>query len=144
MTTAVPTTVVQTTTITSTSVIASPTDGKRLRARAAGDDEDDDTPVTTTTIITKTSVVTSATVTTTVIAPTETVTSPRQRTEFLSWPGAAADTTWSYTWKSWQDPSTGTTNNFFHSWQLLRRDYCGGPVISVRKFSPRLLYTLWD
>lgn len=54
--------------------------------------------------------------------------SDRQRIELLSWPGAAAGETWSYSWKSYQS-STSTSPYFFHSWQLLRRDFCGGPVV---------------
>lgn len=54
--------------------------------------------------------------------------SDRQRIELFSWPGAPAGETWSYSWRSFQS-STSTTEYFFHGWQLLRRDYCGGPVI---------------
>ncbi|GAA5827413.1 hypothetical protein JCM5353_001465 [Sporobolomyces roseus] len=77
----------------------------------------------------------TTTATGTVGPPTATSTppppSPRQRNEFLTWPGAAAGTTWKYTWKTYQSRSTGTTANFFHAWQILRRDACGGPVITL-------------
>ncbi|GAA5936179.1 uncharacterized protein JCM15063_002735 [Sporobolomyces koalae] len=77
---------------------------------------------------------TSATTTTTA-APTVTPKPdppiPRQRNELLTWPGARAGTTWKYTWKSYQSLNTGTTSLFFHAWQILRRDACGGPVITL-------------
>ncbi|GAA5946341.1 hypothetical protein JCM3765_000203 [Sporobolomyces pararoseus] len=63
--------------------------------------------------------------------PTPKPPSPRQRNEFLTWPGAPAGSTWKYTWKSYQSTGTSTTNNFFHSWQILRRDACGGPVVTL-------------
>lgn len=53
----------------------------------------------------------------------------RQRIEMFSWPGVPAGQTWTYNWKSYQSPDTNTTSQFFHSWQLLRRDGCSGPVI---------------
>jgi len=63
----------------------------------------------------------TATATGTKPPPTATSTppppSPRQRNEFLTWPGAAAGTTWKYTWKSYQTRSSSTTPNFFHAWQ---------------------------
>jgi len=82
------------------------------------------------TFATVTTVVSSTTVRSAVSASI-TPSSPRQRIELLSWPGAAAGQTWSYTWKSFQDPATGTGNKFFHAWQLLRRDFCGGPVVTL-------------
>ncbi|GAA6005151.1 hypothetical protein JCM11491_002595 [Sporobolomyces phaffii] len=63
--------------------------------------------------------------------PTPKPPSPRQRNEFLTWPGAPAGSTWRYTWKSYQAPNTSTTASFFHAWQILRRDACGGPVITL-------------
>ncbi|GAA6062629.1 hypothetical protein JCM10212_000291 [Sporobolomyces blumeae] len=83
-----------------------------------------------------TSTQTSSTATgTTSPGPTTTPTppppSPRQRNEFLTWPGAPAGSTWKYTWKSYQSRSTSTTSNFFHAWQILRRDACGGPVVTL-------------
>ncbi|GAA5862578.1 hypothetical protein JCM3774_001067 [Rhodotorula dairenensis] len=57
--------------------------------------------------------------------------SARQRNEILSWPGAPSGQTWHYTWKSYQDASTTSNNHFFHSWQILRRDGNGGPVITL-------------
>ncbi|GAA5861278.1 hypothetical protein JCM8547_008543 [Rhodosporidiobolus lusitaniae] len=57
--------------------------------------------------------------------------SSRQRNEIYSYPPAASGETWRYTWKSYQDPSTSTNSHFFHSWQILRRDGDGGPVVSV-------------
>ncbi len=53
----------------------------------------------------------------------------RQGIEFLSWPGVPAGQTWSYSWRSYQSVDTNTTDSFFHSWQLLRRDACTGPII---------------
>ncbi|SCZ92418.1 BZ3500_MvSof-1268-A1-R1_Chr5-2g07843 [Microbotryum saponariae] len=72
------------------------------------------------------------TTTTTPGGPTQTPTvSPRQRIEFLTWPGTTPNQVWSYTWKSYQSADTKGTNNFFHAWQkILRRDGCGGPVIT--------------
>ncbi|GAA5976449.1 hypothetical protein JCM10908_005504 [Rhodotorula pacifica] len=57
--------------------------------------------------------------------------SARQRNEILSWPGAPSGQTWHYTWKSYQDPTTTSNNHFFHSWQILRRDGSGGPVVTL-------------
>lgn len=54
----------------------------------------------------------------------------RQRIEMFSWPGVPAGETWTYNWKSYQAPGINTTSQFFHSWQLLRRDGCSGPVIA--------------
>jgi len=54
----------------------------------------------------------------------------RQRIEMYSYPGAAAGEQWAYTWKSFQAPNASTTGNFFHSWQLLHRNGCTGPVIA--------------
>ncbi|BGP14334.1 hypothetical protein JCM10213_004462 [Rhodosporidiobolus nylandii] len=62
--------------------------------------------------------------------PTETA-SPRQRNEIFTWPGAVAGQTWKYTWKTFQTRGTSTNYNFFHAWQILRRDACGGPVITL-------------
>ncbi|GAA5917280.1 hypothetical protein JCM5296_004844 [Sporobolomyces johnsonii] len=56
--------------------------------------------------------------------------SPRQRIELFSWPGAEAATTWAYTWKS-HTMNTSTSAHFFHVWQILRRDACGGPVVTL-------------
>ncbi|GAA5974142.1 hypothetical protein JCM21900_005962 [Sporobolomyces salmonicolor] len=55
---------------------------------------------------------------------------PRQRIELFSWPGAEAATTWTYTWKS-HTVNTSTSAHFFHVWQILRRDACGGPVVTL-------------
>ncbi|GAA5978161.1 hypothetical protein JCM5350_007417 [Sporobolomyces pararoseus] len=55
---------------------------------------------------------------------------PRQRIEMFSWPGARASETWSFTWKSHQG-STSISSKFFHTWQILRRDCGGGPVITL-------------
>ncbi|SCV72467.1 BQ2448_4004 [Microbotryum intermedium] len=71
------------------------------------------------------------TTTTTPGGPTQTPSvSPRQRIEFLTWPGTTPNQVWTYTWKSYQSADTKGTNNFFHAWQILRRDGCGGPVIT--------------
>ena len=78
-----------------------------------------------------TTIVTATVITSSVVAATTTATSPRQRNEMYSWPGAPANETWHYTWKSFQVASTSTGVNFFHSWQLFRRDQCGGPVITL-------------
>ncbi|GAA5998412.1 uncharacterized protein JCM10292_001179 [Rhodotorula paludigena] len=59
------------------------------------------------------------------------VASPRQRNEIFTWPGAIAGETWKYTWKSWQSRTTSSNYNFFHAWQILRRDGCGGAVITL-------------
>ncbi|GAA6001375.1 hypothetical protein JCM10207_006632 [Rhodosporidiobolus poonsookiae] len=56
--------------------------------------------------------------------------SPRQRIELLTWPGAAAGSVWRYEWKS-RTSDTSTSSHFFHMWQLLRRDACGGPVVTL-------------
>ncbi len=53
----------------------------------------------------------------------------RQRIEMFSWPGVPAGQKWTYTWKSYQSVNTGVTSQYFHSWQLLRRDSCSGPII---------------
>ncbi|KAM0791459.1 hypothetical protein ACM66B_005913 [Microbotryomycetes sp. NB124-2] len=55
--------------------------------------------------------------------------SPRQRVEFLSWPGATTGT-WKYTWKT-RHSSTSSSSKFNHIWQILRRDACGGAVITL-------------
>lgn len=55
---------------------------------------------------------------------------PRQRIEFLSWPGAAAGHTWTYRWKS-RTQATYTGSQLHHHWQILRRDACGGVVVSL-------------
>ncbi|GAA5860018.1 hypothetical protein JCM8547_003060 [Rhodosporidiobolus lusitaniae] len=62
--------------------------------------------------------------------PTQTV-SARQRNEIFTWPGAVAGQTWKYTWKSYQSRTTSTNYQFFHAWQILRRDGCGGAVITL-------------
>ncbi|GAA5850636.1 hypothetical protein JCM8547_001939 [Rhodosporidiobolus lusitaniae] len=56
--------------------------------------------------------------------------SPRQRIELFTWPGAVAGTTWKYTWKG-RTSRTSTSDQFFHVWQILRRDACGGPVVTL-------------
>lgn len=48
----------------------------------------------------------------------------------FSWPGARAGETWSFSWKSHQGP-TSITSKFFHTWQLLRRDCGGGPLVTL-------------
>ncbi|GAA5925819.1 uncharacterized protein JCM15063_005129 [Sporobolomyces koalae] len=53
-----------------------------------------------------------------------------ERIEMFSWPGARSGETWSYTWKSHQG-ATSVTSKFFHTWQLLRRDCGGGPIITL-------------
>ncbi|GAA5948069.1 hypothetical protein JCM3765_007093 [Sporobolomyces pararoseus] len=55
---------------------------------------------------------------------------PRQRIEMFSWPGARSSETWSFSWKSHQG-STSITSKFFHTWQILRRDCGGGPIITL-------------
>ncbi|GAA5874617.1 hypothetical protein JCM16303_002925 [Sporobolomyces ruberrimus] len=55
---------------------------------------------------------------------------PRQRIEMFSWPGARSGETWSFTWKSHQG-STSITSKFFHTWQILRRDCGGGPIVTL-------------
>lgn len=39
---------------------------------------------------------------------------PRQRLEFLSWPPAPAGETWDYTWRTYVDERTTTTNRWWH------------------------------
>ncbi|KAK4056764.1 hypothetical protein OIO90_002316 [Microbotryomycetes sp. JL221] len=56
--------------------------------------------------------------------------SPRQRVEFMSWGGAPAGQTWKYTWKTRQAP-TSSSYKFNHIWQILRRDACGGAVVTL-------------
>ncbi|GAA5909609.1 uncharacterized protein JCM6883_004569 [Sporobolomyces salmoneus] len=91
-----------------------------------------DSTNTTDTLPTSTSTATSTASTTIDPTPTPTRTpSPRQRNEFLTWPGAPAGSTWRYTWKSFQSTSTSTTPQFFHAWQILRRDASGGPVLTL-------------
>jgi len=70
---------------------------------------------------------------TTTSAPSTTTTaevSPRQRNELFTWPGAVAGQTWRYTWKTYQ-ATTSTNYNFHHAWQILRRNGCGGAVITL-------------
>ncbi|GAA5893616.1 uncharacterized protein JCM6883_003582 [Sporobolomyces salmoneus] len=55
---------------------------------------------------------------------------PRQRIEMFSWPGARSGETWSFSWKSHQG-ATSITSKFFHTWQILRRDCGGGPIITL-------------
>ncbi|KAK4054394.1 hypothetical protein OIV83_000888 [Microbotryomycetes sp. JL201] len=55
--------------------------------------------------------------------------SPRQRVELLSWPGATTGT-WKYTWKTRQ-ATTSSGYKFNHIWQILRRDACGGAVVTL-------------
>ncbi|KAM0753376.1 hypothetical protein T439DRAFT_379067 [Meredithblackwellia eburnea MCA 4105] len=62
---------------------------------------------------------------------TPTPPSPRQRIEFLSWPGAPANTEWIYRWSTYLVPGVSTSAHFFHTWQVLRRDACGGPVLTL-------------
>jgi len=151
-TTVIPTTYTTVTTVTSESTSILPTSsptpvpkrvkrsflGKILDANTvisddgSGNTDSLDQPtatVATSTFVTTTTILSTTTITS-VIPATTTPTSPRQRTEMLSWPGAAANETWYYSWKSYQDAATGSGNSFFHTWQLLRRDYCGGPVIT--------------
>ncbi|GAA5839881.1 hypothetical protein JCM11251_001237 [Rhodosporidiobolus azoricus] len=63
--------------------------------------------------------------------PTVPTVSPRQRNEIFTWPGAVAGQTWKYTWKSFQSRGTSTNYQFFHAWQILRRDGCGGYSIAM-------------
>ncbi|BGP16481.1 hypothetical protein JCM10213_007913 [Rhodosporidiobolus nylandii] len=56
--------------------------------------------------------------------------SPRQRIELFTWPGAKAGDSWRFEWKS-RTSDTSTSAKFFHVWQILRRDACGGPVITL-------------
>ncbi|KAM0791450.1 hypothetical protein ACM66B_005905 [Microbotryomycetes sp. NB124-2] len=44
--------------------------------------------------------------------------SPRQRIEFLSWPGALAGETWQYKWRTRQS-TTSSSSKFYHIWQIL-------------------------
>ncbi|GAA5887287.1 hypothetical protein JCM6882_002476 [Rhodosporidiobolus microsporus] len=76
--------------------------------------------------------------TTTTAPPSSTTTpgttptvSPRQRNEIFTWPGAVAGQTWKYTWKTFQSRTTSTNYQFFHAWQILRRDGCGGYSIAM-------------
>ena len=48
----------------------------------------------------------------------------------FSWPGHRAGETWSFQWKSHQG-ATSISSKFFHTWQLLRRDCGGGPIITL-------------
>ncbi|BGP38402.1 hypothetical protein JCM10449v2_002334 [Rhodotorula kratochvilovae] len=80
---------------------------------------------------------------TTTTAPGTTPTaevSPRQRNEIFTWPGAVAGQTWKYTWKTWQT-ATSTNYNFHHAWQLLRRDGCGGAVITLDYLNGQVVIT---
>ncbi|GAA5892843.1 hypothetical protein JCM8208_004102 [Rhodotorula glutinis] len=81
--------------------------------------------------------------TTTTSAPSTTTTaevSPRQRNELFTWPGAVAGQTWRYQWKTWQ-ASTSTNFNFHHAWQILRRDGCGGAVITLDYLNGQVVIT---
>ncbi|GAA5976596.1 hypothetical protein JCM11641_001351 [Rhodosporidiobolus odoratus] len=110
---------------------------KAKRQVATCDSDSNSTSTSTTATVTVTSTRTlqngsTRTVTSTTAVPTTTeVVSSRQRNEFLSWPGAVAGTTWKYTWKSYQARGVSTNFNFFHAWQILRRDGCGGPVVTL-------------
>ncbi|KAM0747314.1 hypothetical protein T439DRAFT_359644 [Meredithblackwellia eburnea MCA 4105] len=55
----------------------------------------------------------------------------RQRIEFLSWPGTPAGQTWTYKWSSYIFSGFTTNAHFLHTWQLLRRDGSGGPVLTL-------------
>ncbi|GAA5835119.1 hypothetical protein JCM9279_007204 [Rhodotorula babjevae] len=81
--------------------------------------------------------------TTTTSAPSTTTTAevtPRQRNELFTWPGAVAGQTWRYTWKTYQ-AATSTNFNFFHAWQILRRDGCGGAVITLDYLNGQVVIT---
>ncbi|GAA5919716.1 hypothetical protein JCM1841_000764 [Sporobolomyces salmonicolor] len=90
-----------------------------------------DVAPTTTSVRTTTAVPTTKTTTSAAPSATTTAATPRQRNEILSWPGALANTTWQYSWKSFQSRGTSTNRQFFHSWQILRRDANGGPVVTL-------------
>jgi hypothetical protein len=114
-----------------TSDAATATDLDSATASDSATDSTADSATATDSAVATTTIVTSTTVITSVPASTTTAKSARQRNEMYSWPGAPANETWSYSWKSFQAPGTSTGVNFFHSWQLLRRDSCGGPVITL-------------
>ncbi|GAA5921539.1 hypothetical protein JCM3775_003095 [Rhodotorula graminis] len=92
-------------------------------------------PPPSTTVAPPSSTTTSAPSTTTTAAVT-----PRQRNELFTWPGAVAGQTWRYTWKSWQ-ATTSTNFNFHHAWQILRRDGCGGAVITLDYLNGQVVIT---
>ncbi|GAA5890591.1 hypothetical protein JCM5296_004307 [Sporobolomyces johnsonii] len=85
----------------------------------------------TTTVVPTTTTTTTTTTTSAAPSATTTAATLRQRNEILSWPGALANTTWQYSWKSFQSRGTSTNPYFFHSWQILRRDAGGGPVVTL-------------
>ncbi|GAA6055360.1 hypothetical protein JCM3770_001070 [Rhodotorula araucariae] len=90
-----------------------------------------------------TTTTTPASSTTTTSAPgttTTAVASPRQRNEIFTWPGAVAGQTWKYTWKTFQ-VATSTNYNFHHAWQVLRRDGCGGAVITLDYLNGEVVIT---
>ncbi|GAA6034866.1 hypothetical protein JCM8097_009339 [Rhodosporidiobolus ruineniae] len=55
----------------------------------------------------------------------------RQRNEIFTWPGTKAASTWTYRWKTYQSRTTSTNYQFFHAWQILRRDGCGGYSVAL-------------
>ncbi|KAI5481717.1 hypothetical protein MNV49_002943 [Pseudohyphozyma bogoriensis] len=54
-----------------------------------------------------------------------------QRNEIYQWPGAASGETWQYTWTTLLRGIPSTSSHYFHSWQILRRDASGGPVVTL-------------
>ncbi|SCV72466.1 BQ2448_4003 [Microbotryum intermedium] len=55
----------------------------------------------------------------------------RQRIEFLTWPPYDAGSNILTSWRTFQSATTRTSPRFFHAWQILRRDGCGGPVVTL-------------
>ncbi|KAM0788581.1 hypothetical protein ACM66B_001703 [Microbotryomycetes sp. NB124-2] len=82
--------------------------------------------------IVSSSVVLTATSSTSSSAASSTSTkTPRQRIEMLSWPPAAAGTTFNYQWKSHLASPASSGYQFFHVMQLLRRVDGGAYVIAL-------------
>ncbi|KDE08626.1 hypothetical protein MVLG_01088 [Microbotryum lychnidis-dioicae p1A1 Lamole] len=55
----------------------------------------------------------------------------RQRIEFLTRPPYDAGSNILSSWRTYQSVATKTSTRFFHAWQILRRDGCGGPVVTL-------------
>ncbi|SGY69205.1 BQ5605_C004g02976 [Microbotryum silenes-dioicae] len=62
----------------------------------------------------------------------------RQRIEFLTWPPYDAGSNILSSWRTYQSVATKTSTRFFHAWhrqthwiRILRRDGCGGPVVTL-------------
>jgi len=56
--------------------------------------------------------------------------SPRQRNEFKS-PHAYDGEKYEWSWKSYLSSKTGTSNSFFHLWQIVSRGGTGGPRVTM-------------